>query len=554
MPTKPATERQAPPPARVPGNLWTEIEAPALGALQAEAPVSVIVAGEDPEGHLPLTVAALSAQSYPAHLTELVLVEASARERDFSAHAPELAVTHASSPEAASGEVLCFVAAGSIPAPALVEAHARWHHAVSDAVSVGRSPRIEAGSLSAAAVAEAARAGTLAELLEERLRDDDHDEALQAYLERTRGLTERQPDLFRVAAHDNVALRRDTYRAAGGLAAAPDDGLARLDLAFRLESSGCVFVPEPEALSYRPYPADGVALATHADDGHGALAADARVASLIPVAGFRPRGSRRLQRRPAMVVNVPVGSESAEEVLETVDAILAGRFSDLELRLQVEDSHPERELIAEAVASDPRVALAPHSAAGRCESPLQVTFPAVAVPDERTFDDLHELMSADPIGALHVTVPGEPPRNAMVEVLATGPLARARRLAEYCGEPWEVVLGRLFGERWISGVEVSLRRRGAPEPHVTEHGPLAPATDLGHERTQHLRNRARADNLQARADRLAERAARERMRAYVERLRADRLEDALAETGPPPLYWRLRPGRRLLQAIRARRG
>ncbi len=94
--------------------------------------------------------------------------------------------------------------------------------------------------------------------------------------------------------------------------------------------------------------------------------------------------------------------------------------------------------------------------------PYQVDLPAVAVPDERTFEDIHDLMTKEGVGALHVTVPGELPRNAMVEVVATGPLARSRRVAAATGEPVETVLGQLFGERWVSGVEVSIRRRGAP--------------------------------------------------------------------------------------------
>ena len=168
----------------------------------------------------------------------------------------------------------------------------------------------------------------------------------------------------------------------------------------------------------------------------------------------------------------------------------------------------------------------------------------------------------------------------MVEVAATGPLARACRLSAHlrAHEPAApapeaavdmplvppggtgsappdatdpaVLLGSLFGERWVSGVEVSIRRRGAAEPQVTEHGPLAAATDLDHERTQHLRHQGRADTLQSRADRFAQRAVRERLRARGERLRAERLEARLAELGEAPWYWRMRLARRLGRSIR----
>ena len=228
-------------------------------------------------------------------------------------------------------------------------------------------------------------------------------------------------------------------------------------------------------------------------------------------------------------------------------------MGDLELRVQA-DGHPERDRIAAAVERDARAALAPASTEGFCESPFQVIVPAVALPDERTLADLHRLAIEEGAGALHVTVPGAPPQDTMIEVLATGPWARAQRVATAGGEAPELVIGRLFGERWVSGVEVSVRRHGVDEPHITEHGPLAAATDLGHERTQHLRFRDRADDLEARAATIAERTMAERLRSRVERQRAERLERRLAAAGEPPPFWRLRPIRTALSRMMRRAG
>ena len=115
----------------------------------------------------------------------------------------------------------------------------------------------------------------------------------------------------------------------------------------------------------------------------------------------------------------------------------------------------------------------------------------------------------------------------MIEVVATAAWRRAERLAGATDDPPEAVIGRLFGERWMSGVEVSTRAHGVEEPQVTEHGPLAAATDLEHERNAHLRFRERADDLAERAATLAERTLAERLRAREERRAAERAESRL---------------------------
>ncbi|HEV2075201.1 MAG TPA: hypothetical protein VGR10_03095, partial [Thermoleophilaceae bacterium] len=483
----PGDARREPRPAEVRGNRWTDIDVEEIGALTASATVSVVISGRGGPEELALTLASLTAQTYPAKLTE-VLVERSTAAKASTAPRPGNAPPNpVGSADEAGGEVILLVEAGAILDPRLVEAHARWHHAVSDAVSIGPERAVDAAGITAEEVEGAARSDRLDALLGPRRAPGEAELAIEAYLERTRQLTERDPDLFWIASCGTVAVRRAIWAAAGGRSREPDDRLARLDLAWRLAQAGTVLVPEHAAVShttFRRLPLVPRGLLGEGGGGAGVPRAE----SLIPSPGYRRGGGPRRHRRPSMVVEIFAREEPSGEVLETVDDVLRGRFSDLELRLALPDSHPERPLVAAAVEHDPRVTLVDekeNESENRTEEvPLRVTLPLVAHPDERTFEDLNVLMREEEVGALHVTVPGEVPRNAMVEVVATGALARARRVAEVNGDPPEVVLGELFGERWISGVEVSLRRRGAAEPQVTEHGPLAPATDLEHERTQ----------------------------------------------------------------------
>jgi hypothetical protein len=493
----------------VPGNDWTLLDVPAAAELEPAAAVSVIVEAGDPTGAA-LTAASLEAADYPRSLLE-VLGPGDAREP--------------------RGDVLMILGAGTIPAPDALAAHARWHHAAADAVSLGPVTPIEAEGVSPDALRSSADGPALADLLEPRQAGDD---PFGLILDLTAKLTDLEGGLFLGAALGTLAVRRDTYLAAGGAARGGlPVHLRRLDLAYRLACAGAVFVPEPSARAWtvagRAEAGLAGAIAAAAAAGRTIELEHPAAASLVPLPPFRALPSPRRFRRPAVVVDVDAASEPAAEVLATIEPVLGGRLGDLELRIQAAGDHPEREALAAAAERDPRVTLAPPSTEAFCESPFQVLLPAVALPDPRTIADLHSMLAVEGTGALHVTVPGAPPDETMVEAVATGPLARARRVAAATGEEVEAVLGRLFGERWVSGVEVSVRRHGVDEPHVTEHGPLAAATDADHERIQHLRFRDRADDLEARATAQEARILAERLRAREERLRAEQLERMLRE-------------------------
>lgn len=492
----------APPPASVPGNDWTLIEVAAAGELEPVAKISVVV---EEQGEL--TAAALEAQSYPGSLVEVVGPDDRSRP---------------------GGDVVVLLGAGTLPAPGFLAAHARWHHAVADAVSVAAVDPIDGAGLDPAAVRSAGD-GLAALLAPRRISDED---PFGLAIDLTSLLTDRQGGLFLATALGTLAVRRETYLAAGGPAdPSLPPPLRRLDLAYRLACAGALFVPEPDAVAWsvagRAEARLAAAIAAAASSGRTIEVDHPRAAALIPLPPFRPPAGARRLRRPAVAVNVDAGDAPAEEVVATIERVLDGRLGDLELRIQVDAEHPAREAIAAAADRDPRATIAPPSTEGRCESPVQIQLPPVAMPDPRTLADLTRLLASEDAGTLHVTVPGAPPDETMIEVLSTPALMRARRLAAARGEGPDDVLAELFGERWVSGVEASVRRHGVDEPHITEHGPLAAATDLDHERTQHLRFRDRADDLEDRSAGQEERVLAERLRTREERLRAEHLESLL---------------------------
>ncbi|UJA20996.1 hypothetical protein HJD18_12775 [Thermoleophilia bacterium SCSIO 60948] len=487
-------------PASAGGNRWRELE-----PLDAEATrstrVSVICDGTDPRSLASHTHAALGRSEHPAELTEVLSVEEAGN---------------------ATGEVVILLAAGSEPAPGLITEHLRRQLAATDVVCFGSAPPLEEGAL----------------------------EPLGLAMDMTRDLMEPVSGTHLLGALGNVSLRREKLEAVGGLST------RRIELAARLESHGSLFVPIPEAASPTPYDDRGSAMATAvAEAGTTELrsieAGWPTLGARVALPPFRRLGSTRRHLVPAALVNVDVGEASDEEAAATVSALLASETADAEIRVQSESAGP---LLEAAVDADDRASFGRSSLDGFCASPIQLVVPGVALPDRRTLGDLMRLVIEDAAGALHVTVPGAPPQETMIEVFRSGALGRARRVAEAADEPVEVVLGRMFGERWVSGVEVSVRRHGVEEPQVTEHGPLAAATDRDHERVQHLRFRDRALDMAEKAERLRERTASERLKAREFRNRADELETELAAIEKPPRLWRLRPARTAASKLKQRFG
>ena len=467
----------APEPASVAADHWRDIEVPELGSWAPRERVTVLIDGD--AGQSGPTVAALREQSYPAELIDVVEPEASREPGDG---------------------VVILVAAGVVPAREFVEAHARWHHAVADAVSFGP---LEPG-------------------------DPATPEPLGLVIDLTRDLTDPAGGYHLAAAEGSVAMRAELLREAGGPGDAPN-AVRRLDLAHRLLAAGAVFAAEPEARARGKAPGLAAAVARACESGKSLELDLPAAAALVALPPFRDPASPRRHTRAALAVNVRVDEADTDEAVATITGALRGHMGDIELRVQVPDAHPGRERIAAAVGADPRASLGPSTLDEPCEAPFQVTVPTAAMLDPRTVADLHELALGEDVGALHVTVPGTRPQDAMIEVVSTAAWRRSQRLARATGEPAAEILGRLYGERWVSGVEVSTRRHGIEEPQVTEHGPLAKATDLGHERNAHLRFRERAEDMAVRAAALAERTLVERLRARAERQAAERVESRLSD-------------------------
>jgi hypothetical protein len=220
------------------------------------------------------------------------------------------------------------------------------------------------------------------------------------------------------------------------------------------------------------------------------------------------------------VVEVPADDEPAADVLGTVDAILVARSHRIEVVVKVPADHPERAEIAAACEADPRIQVVPpDSEREPPQDALVVSVPAGVHTGEHSLEALAGLV-AELGGPIEATVPDGFGRFEKYNWAARLPHRRVVRAG---------VNGPGAGGRRVSGVGLGIFRSGR------RRGQLPPVGGLSHERSEHLRHRARLNTNAARVARGQQRLALERIELRHEATRVALAERRLGRTGP--LRW-----------------
>jgi hypothetical protein len=220
------------------------------------------------------------------------------------------------------------------------------------------------------------------------------------------------------------------------------------------------------------------------------------------------------------VVEVTVAEETAAIVLGTVDAILIARSHGVEVVVKVPADHSERAEIAAACEADPRIQVV--STDFEREAPqgaLVISMPAGVHTGEHSLEALAGLV-AEVGGPIEATVPDGFGRLEKYDWAARLPHRRTVRAG---------VNGAETGGRRVSGIRLGIFRRGR------RRGQLPPVGGLSHERSEHLRHRARLNTNTARVARGQQRLALERIELRHEATRVALAERRLGRTGP--LRW-----------------
>ena len=389
--SKPAGEPAAaarPGPAAVRGNDWCGVAPPAPAAFIPVLPVSVIVPCFEAPQALALTLAGLERQDYPRALLEVVVVDDGSSPPLRVPASTGLAVRTVRQPRrgfglararnagarAASHDILVFLDGDVVGEAGLLTAHARWHHAVSDALTLGFCACVSVGDVDAAAVRE--RPASLGDLFAGRAFDAPW---LERHMARTAELTSGHQDLFRAVTGHNLGISRAFFEEVGGF----DESFARYggedtEFGYRVQMRGGLLVPAREAFGWH----QGRWAEGRAGKERDQALQGEKLAHLIADPGFRGAAPGRRYTVPRHAVAIEAGDAPAGRLIESAEALLADPQGDLAVWIAAPEDPHARRALQRALGPDPRVRVAETGTALDAfpVSPFHIALPGGAVP------------------------------------------------------------------------------------------------------------------------------------------------------------------------------
>ena len=420
----------SPQPAQVRYNDWRQVALPPPEEFTPALPVSVIMpCYRTPAAVLERTLAALEGQTWPRELFEVVIVDDGSEPPLAPPPSPlnvrvvrqqrrgfGIARARNTGVRAAAHAIILFLDGDSLPEAGWLAAHARWHHAVSDVVTIGFRASVAVDDLTAQTIRR--RPGALRELFGQRPVDRPW---IDGHLLRMADMTTRAADLFHVIVGGNFGIGRDFYREVGG----SDESFARwgmedTELAYRAYVRGGLFVPVRAALVWH----QGREAEGREEKERSRRLQWGKVAHLIAHSRYRSVARGRIYAVPRYVATVEAGRCSGEQVAAAVVHLLTDRVHDLVVRVEIDGGRDPRRTawLREVFGPDPRVRVA---AAGSAldefpASPFHVRLPAAAAAR-----NLVHALHARLRGAVMATT--RLPGGATVWIARTWALRRAER-------------------------------------------------------------------------------------------------------------------------------
>ena len=451
----------APQPASVRYNDWRQIAVAPPDAFRPTLPVSVVVPYCDAPRALALTLAALEGQTWPRDLFEVVIVDDGSRVPLERPRAAALSITVVRQEDrgfglararnagvrAAAHDILLFLDGDMLPEAGWLAAHARWHHAAGDLLTLGFRAHVAVDDLRAETVRD--RPGSLRDLLAGRPADPSF---VESHMARTRELTSRDDDLFRLLVSANFGIGRGFFDLVGGFDESFTQwGWEDTEFAYRACTRGGVLVPVREAFAWH----QGRLSEDRERKQRSLRRQQAKVAHLIAHDGFREARPGRTFRVPQYVVTVEAEDAAPARIGETVGTLLADRVHDLVVRIALPEGDGRRAWLEEQFGPDPRVLVGPRRPAldEFPASSFHVTLPAGA---RFARGVVHRLRRELGPAATAAAVLGDGSRVAIARAWALHRAHRTGRRAEDFGDAVTVPARRL---RVAAG-----RRAGARDP------------------------------------------------------------------------------------------
>ena len=440
-------------------NDWSALTPPTLGDGEPSLSVTVVVPTYNYQRTLPYVLAGLAAQSYPAHLLEVVVVD------DQSSPAQELSEVRPDNTRllrveegwgranachlgalAAEGDVLHWYDADMLAYREEVEAHARWHHLIDYAVPGGDKLFVDPASLfdlDPAVVRDRVAAGEAGDLFP----GEEHEphQWVVDYWAKTDDLRTAGPRAQRFHIGMTGSVSKALYFDSAGF-----DRTLRLGedmhLGHSLAQAGGVFVVEREAKSWHLGRSQVLRRAEQVNRYN-----DPYLADLVPT--MRPKRNRRGRAYQVPYLEVVVPAGPADETVHVVDSLLDGDVPDLRVTLvgpwssvhddrvqPVEDPVLETRIVHRSYLHEPRVRLV-ESFSGPSDAEFLLTLPDVSMaPLPATLSALLDDLERTHHGARVLSYDS----GAAARLERTSALARVARLAGE-GDDREALLDESFG-------------------------------------------------------------------------------------------------------------
>ena len=372
-------------------NDWRHVAVEPLDTFTPTLPVSVIIPSyQTPAETLARTLAALEGQTCPRGLFEVVIVDDGSEPPLSRPRSTSLAVkvvrqerrgfgaprARNTGARAASHDILLFLDSDVLAEADWMAAHARWHHAVADALTIGPCAGVSMDGIDAETIRS--RTGALKALFADRRGDPVWTES---HLARTRCLTSRADDIFRVVISGNLGIRGDFFWSVGGF----DEsfrryGMEDTEFGYRAYTAGGLLAPVQDAFVWHQGRWNDEERAAK-DRSHRLQRRKA--AHLIAHPGFRVNQPGRICTVPQFVVTIDARQSQAEPVVNAAAHILADRVHDLVVRIETpaRDDDERVALLHDEFGANPRVRISPRLSAldEFPASPFHVTLPATVI-------------------------------------------------------------------------------------------------------------------------------------------------------------------------------
>jgi glycosyltransferase involved in cell wall biosynthesis len=429
--------------------------------------VSVVIPAYDAGRLLPTVLAGLAAQTYPAHLLEVVVADDGPGDplplpevrpertrivrveqgwgRANACHTGALA---------SDGEVIHWLDADMLVEREHVEAQLRWHHLIDHAVVLGHKWFVDPAGIPSdtdvvrATVAEGRTADFFA-----GQEPEVHDWVEEVYA-RTNDLREAGPRALRTHVGATASLTRDLYLDSGGMDTSLRLG-EDIDLGYRLGEAGAVFIPDRAARSWHLGPTHVMERRVHVNDYNDPFLAD-RAPELRP-----KRRPGRWYAVPYLEVVLDTRGQAHARVTAVVDAVLASTLADLVVTLlgdwseltdervsPLDDPRLDARIVQASYVSDPRVRLVESLPEGRCPAQFRLTLADAGwAPRNRALAAMLMHLERTHHGLRQVAMPD----GTAARIERTAAYARARRLAEPGAGPDELddLVDETFGSWWL---------------------------------------------------------------------------------------------------------